>query len=45
VVGPFAPVGWSGREGDIDMAIEAGMEKAFGLDGDAWRRHANPWSV
>jgi hypothetical protein len=27
------------------MAIEATMAKAFGLEGDAWQRHANPWSV
>jgi hypothetical protein len=27
------------------MAIDAAMAKAFGLEGDAWQRHANPWSV
>ncbi len=27
------------------MAIDARMAKAFGLTGDAWQRHANPWSV
>jgi hypothetical protein len=27
------------------MAMEAKMAKAFGLDGDGWQRHANPWSV
>ncbi|MFW3171972.1 DUF6653 family protein [Geodermatophilus sp. CPCC 206100] len=27
------------------MAIEASMAKAFGLTGEAWQRHANPWSV
>jgi len=26
-------------------AIEKSMAKAFGLKDDAWRRHANPWSV
>jgi hypothetical protein len=25
--------------------MESGMAKVFGLKGDAWRRHANPWSV
>ena len=27
------------------MPIDAAMAKAFGLEGDAWMRHANPWSV
>jgi hypothetical protein len=27
------------------MTIDARMAKAFGLEGDAWQRHANPWSV
>ncbi len=28
------------------MSLESGLAKAFGLSGeDAWRRHANPWSV
>ncbi len=27
------------------MPIDATMAKAFGLQGDAWQRHANPWSV
>ncbi len=28
------------------MSLETGLAKVFGLDGeDAWRRHANPWSV
>jgi hypothetical protein len=31
--------------GGIDMAMDAKMAKAFGLEGDAWQRHANPWSV
>jgi hypothetical protein len=31
--------------GDIDMTMDAHMAKAFGLEGDAWQRHANPWSV
>src|SRR5919112_1841935 len=26
-------------------ALEKSMAKAFGLDGGAWLRHANPWSV
>ena len=26
-------------------AMEKRMAKAFGLEGDAWQRHANPWSV
>jgi hypothetical protein len=25
--------------------MEKKMAKAFGLEGDAWQRHANPWSV
>jgi len=27
------------------MAMDARMARAFGLEGDAWQRHANPWSV
>ena len=27
------------------MALDATIAKAFGLQGDAWQRHANPWSV
>ena len=27
------------------MPIDAAMARAFGLEGDAWMRHANPWSV
>ena len=27
------------------MAVDARMAKAFGLEGDSWQRHANPWSV
>ena len=27
------------------VAVEKSMAKAFGLEGDAWLRHANPWSV
>ena len=28
------------------MSLESGLAKAFGLNSeDAWRRHANPWSV
>lgn len=28
------------------MAVPGGLARVFGLtDGDAWRRHANPWSV
>ncbi|MBM7805766.1 hypothetical protein JOD57_001603 [Geodermatophilus bullaregiensis] len=27
------------------MAMDVRMAKAFGLEGDAWQRHANPWSV
>jgi hypothetical protein len=27
------------------MAMDARMAKAFGLEGDAWQRHANPLSV
>ena len=27
------------------MTLDARMAKAFGLEGDAWQRHANPWSV
>jgi uncharacterized protein DUF6653 len=26
-------------------AMEKSILKGFGLQGDAWRRHANPWSV
>jgi hypothetical protein len=25
--------------------MEKSMARAFGLDGDAWLRHGNPWSV
>ena len=32
-------------KGGIDMAMDARIAKAFGLEGDAWRRHANPLSV
>jgi hypothetical protein len=35
----------AGTRGGIDMAMEAKMAKAFGLEGDGWQRHANPWSV
>jgi len=27
------------------MTMDARMAKVFGLEGDAWQRHANPWSV
>jgi hypothetical protein len=27
------------------MAMDEAVAKAFGLTGDAWQRHANPWSV
>jgi len=27
------------------MGIDVRMAKAFGLEGDARQRHANPWSV
>jgi hypothetical protein len=27
------------------MTMDATMARAFGLQGDAWQRHANPWSV
>ena len=27
------------------MSLDATMARAFGLHGDAWQRHANPWSV
>ena len=27
------------------MALDEAVAKAFGLQGDAWQRHANPWSV
>ncbi|SDD29746.1 hypothetical protein SAMN05660690_3920 [Geodermatophilus telluris] len=27
------------------MTLDATMARAFGLEGDAWQRHANPWSV
>jgi hypothetical protein len=27
------------------MTRDARLAEAFGLQGDAWRRHANPWSV
>ena len=36
---------WARTQGGRDMAIDARMAKAFGLTGDAWQRHANPWSV
>jgi hypothetical protein len=28
-----------------DGTLDARLAKAFGLEGDAWQRHANPWSV
>ena len=27
------------------MSMEATMARAFGLDGEGWQRHTNPWSV
>ncbi|MEX5717963.1 DUF6653 family protein [Geodermatophilus maliterrae] len=27
------------------MALDTRIARAFGLEGDAWQRHANPWSV
>ena len=27
------------------MAADTRIARAFGLEGDAWQRHANPWSV
>ena len=27
------------------MALDTKLAKAFGLEGDTWQRHANPWSV
>ena len=27
------------------MAMDEAVAKAFGLTGDAWQRHANPWSA
>jgi hypothetical protein len=27
------------------MAVDVRIARAFGLEGDAWQRHANPWSV
>ena len=27
------------------MVMEQRMAKAFGIEGDVWQRHANPWSV
>jgi len=27
------------------MSVDTRLAKAFGLEGDAWQRHANPWSV
>jgi hypothetical protein len=27
------------------MSMDTKMAKAFGLEGDSWQRHANPWSV
>jgi uncharacterized protein DUF6653 len=27
------------------MALDVELAKAFGLQGEAWQRHANPWSV
>jgi hypothetical protein len=29
----------------MGMTIDAKLAKAFGLEGEAWQRHANPWSV
>src|SRR3712207_6204220 len=33
------------RTGAPAPSIETRLAKAFGLEGDAWQRHANPWSV
>jgi len=27
------------------MSVDTRMARAFGLEGDSWQRHANPWSV
>lgn len=27
------------------MALEKGIAKVFGLEGDSWERHTNPWSI
>ncbi len=27
------------------MSVDTRLAKAFGLEGEAWQRHANPWSV
>jgi hypothetical protein len=32
-------------KGDIEMSMDTRMARAFGLEGDSWQRHANPWSV
>jgi hypothetical protein len=29
----------------MGMTIDAKLAKAFGLEGEAWQRHANPWCV
>jgi hypothetical protein len=34
-----------GTRGGIAMTMDARLAKAFGLEGDGWQRHANPWSV
>jgi hypothetical protein len=33
------------EQGGIPMTMDARLAKAFGLEGDGWQRHANPWSV
>src|SRR3954447_26087194 len=30
---------------EAHMAIDAKLAAVFGLQGDVWKRHANPWSV
>jgi hypothetical protein len=33
------------KSGGPDMGVGKRIANGFGMDGEAWRRHANPWSV
>jgi len=34
-----------GTDDNHAMPFEDAVKKAFGLEGEVWLRHANPWSV
>jgi hypothetical protein len=46
VIHPTVPtVSPPGTDHNRTVNVERAVVKAFGLEGDAWLRHANPWSV